>query len=267
LDELDPDEVFVLILGLACAVVAVFRLSNALGATHLVRNGRSRLILAVAPLLGLFALHVVIARWAARDVRESATYLALFDTVGLVWLVFVWLVMPLTGLSPRDDALETNNPAAVIAVCGAWFGALACYAGGNIGEGPTIWTTIGPAALATVIWLGLWVALELVARAGEAIAIDRDPASGWRLGSLLAANGILLGAGAAGDYVSLADTVRSVRSGACAAVAATAAAAIAQRWWRPTPGHPVRTALREGVLPGAALLLLAIVWVALGGVR
>jgi hypothetical protein len=268
LEELDGDEALVLICALVIGSVAAVRFLLRLQRTApRIGNAHSRLALALVPAGLLVALYPLLLWLAASDVRADLVYQILFEAVGAVWLVAVWKAMPATGLSPCDDALDTDNPAAATVVCAAWVGAFSCYGGANIGEGASIWMTLGPAALATGAWGLLWLGLELSTAASEAIAIDRDRASAWRLAGLLVANGLLLGAGAAGDWAGTADLFRSIARAAVPALVLTAAAGAAQRRWRPTPLRPTAAVLNEGVLPGGALAAAAITWLFATGLR
>src|SRR4051812_13339427 len=83
----------------------------------------------------------------------------------------------------------------------------ACHAGANIGNGPGWWVVIFSAALATGSLLVLWIALADLTPVADAVAIDRDPAAGIRLGGWLAASGLVLGRAVAGDWESAWQTV------------------------------------------------------------
>jgi hypothetical protein len=65
------------------------------------------------------------------------------------------------GIDVGDDALERNNSAACVATCGALVGSMTIYGFANIGEGPTIWTTIGPAALGGAAAVALMAMYQL----------------------------------------------------------------------------------------------------------
>jgi len=70
-----------------------------------------------------------------------------------------------------------------------------CYAGANIGEGATIWTTFFPAAAGALLLLGLWLLIEITTGISAHISIDCDLASGIRLAGLLIAIGLILSSG------------------------------------------------------------------------
>ncbi len=268
MENLGGDEALVLVAAAAVAAVSTGRhLVNLLRVATRLRNRAARVSLAVLPLAAIAVLHLALTHVAAAEVRTAPIYQTLFEVVGVAWLAGAWALMPLTGLSPRDDVLETENPSAAIAVGGAWLGSFACYFAANIGEGPTIWTTLGPAALATALWFAIAVLHELASGAAEAVAIDRDLASGCRLGGLLAALGIVLGAGAAGDWVSAADTLGSAEHAAIVAAILAAASALVHRLSRPAPACARRSVAAAGVVPGTLYVASAITWAALGQCR
>ena len=105
----------------------------------------------------LVLLDVVLRHWAAHEVREDFQYEFLFLVAGGAWMAFAAWLMPLANLSFRDDAVERRNGAAAVAVCGALLGATLCFAGSNVGEGETIWTTFLPAVLSIAALFGIWI--------------------------------------------------------------------------------------------------------------
>jgi hypothetical protein len=149
---LDGDELLALLISLAIAVVGAVRwYASLFRVTSFASPARHRLALGVFPLLCIALIHEVLACCAAREVRQDATYQWLFLIGEAAWLALAAIGLLASDIHPRDDAIETRNPAAVVAMCGTWLGATLCYAGGNIGEGPTIWTTFAPAAAATLV--------------------------------------------------------------------------------------------------------------------
>lgn len=200
-------EVFVLIVAASFAVVGWWgwyvRLLLAPGL-----RGRAgpTLSLALWPTVLLLAMYLVLRGFASADVRDSPVYLAFYLILGSMWLVVNrWLAARL-GLSWVDDTHDRRNPAAVLALCGALFGAAACYTGGNIGDGPGWWCVVVTAGVANLAWLAVWVVLERLAAVSEAITVERDLGASLRVGALLAACGLVAGRGAAGDWFDLGST-------------------------------------------------------------
>jgi hypothetical protein len=131
------------------------------------------------------------------------------------------------------------------------------YAGSNVGNGPTIWTTLLPGLVATVILLGLWVMLELTGGARDAITIDHDLAAAVRVAGMLIGCGAILGRAMAGDWHGYGETwAEFIRLGwpVLPLVAFTAAM---NRLSAPTPFRPHPPVLTAGVLPAAVLIALA----------
>src|ERR1043165_9310172 len=103
-----------------------------------------------------------------------------------------WLCS-LLGICFREDVLDRDNPAAAVVVCGASVAATLTFAAANIGEGPTVWTTIFPALMATTGLFILWLALESMSRISTSVTEDRDVAAGVRLAGFLISIGLMLG--------------------------------------------------------------------------
>jgi hypothetical protein len=268
MDHLSGDEAVVLFLSAGASfvytLIAWSRLKLAL---RLRRNSGAVIApLLIPPALGLLILYGVLDRWADAEVREFRIYVLLFELLAIAWTGTVAkLLMPLLGIRIRDDAIERGNPATAIVAGGAMLGAILCYAGSNIGGGATIWSTILPAFLATVGWLGLWALLEIAGRASDSIALDRDAASGWRLAGMLVASGLILGRAMAGDYHSAAKTILDFARQAWPALVLLAAAIVMQQHWRPTPQRPVPPTLARGILPCLTMILAAAIYVLLLG--
>ncbi len=142
----------------------------------------------------------------------------------------------------------------------------------NIGEGDTIWTTIGPACLATCLWFAAWICLEAATHVSEAIVVERDTAVGFRLGALLLANGAILGRSVAGDWNGTAPMLADLSIQACPVVITTAMAMMLQIATRPGNGttkprpHDRSSSARSAhavpghhlaLAPGSARLMIA----------
>jgi uncharacterized membrane protein YjfL (UPF0719 family) len=162
------------------------------------------------------------------------------------------------GVSYRDDAVERNNPAAGRAVGGAVVGTSLCFIGSNIGEGATIWTTFFPAAIGTVLFWCLWLAVELTTRVSEAVTVDRDVASGVRLAGFLVGVGLVLGRAGAGDWRSTEATLADFARLGWPAVALAIGAAAAQWILRPTSRQPRPPVVGHGVVPALIMILASV---------
>lgn len=220
-----------------------------------------RAILALCPAACLALFFPALLFLSAREVREDSRYLLLFMVIGAAWLFSaVWLT-PFFGFSVRDDAIERKNVAAATASAGGMGGLFACFAFANFGEGPTIWTTIGPAALATAVFLALWLAVELPSRISEAIAIDRDASSGLRLAGFLLAAGLILGRAVAGDWQSAGETLADFTGQSWPAALLAASLILLQRFNHPTPASPRLDLALGGWLPAGIFIASGASWV------
>ena len=191
--------------------------------TFLAVSIRHRLPLIFLPLVCMLLLIVVLHRLAADDVRGDPFYFAFYVIVGAGWLGGITLLFPFLGISPRDDALERGNQAALYAVTGALLGATFAFVGGNVGNGPGLHVVLFSALLSTALLVSAWLLMDYLVSVAESITVDRNVGAGIRFGGLLMAVGIIGGWAVAGDWVSAAATVRdflfSAWPAACLALA------------------------------------------------
>src|SRR4051794_19947603 len=94
--------------------------------------------------------------YSSPDVRTSFQYILLYWCLGLAWIRCALWAIPYFGISLRDDVVERSNPGAVYAMAGAVIGLMFCYAGGNIGQGPSWIVVVISAGLATFAFFTLW---------------------------------------------------------------------------------------------------------------
>ena len=218
----------------------------------------ARLLLITLPFVLLIALFVTLAKGAAREVREDGQYLVLFLALGASWLIGLAWALGWLGIHVRDDALERNNVAAAVAVSGALSGGMIVYGGANLGEGATIWMTIGPALLGTVSISSLWAVHQMLSGATDAIVLDRDLASGIRFAGMTLSTGLVVGRSLVGDYVSDVETVRDLLVQSLPAVPLVALSIVIQLKLRPTAARPKPNAVTRGLLPALGYLALAV---------
>jgi hypothetical protein len=257
---LDGDEVFALIVSSIIAIVAGGRWSIGLiRVTRFASPRHHRLILGLFPLLCILLVQGVLACCSAHEVREDAGYDVLFLAGAGAWLALAGVGLQLIGISPRDDAIEARNAAAVIAICGMWAGATLCYAGANIGEGATIWMTFIPAAAALGALILLLLLLQLFTAVSDSITLDRDGASALRLAGFLIAAGLILGRSVAGDFHSWDATWHDFAAQSWPALPLLVGAVILHRVLRPTPERPDRPSMSAGLVPAAMMVLLALI--------
>ncbi len=220
-----------------------------------------RRALAVAPFACLALLLAVLALFASFDVRDSPTYIFFYAVMGIGWVGAGMLVVPYFGVSARDDVVERSNRAALHALLGAMLGITLCFAGGNIGDGPGWWVVVFCGLLSTGALLGLWWLAERACRLSDAVTIDRDPASGLRLGAFLASAGLVLGRSVAGDWRSTDATIRDFVERGWPAAAIAVLAILLQKASAPSPERPARSEL-SALLPALLLLAAGVAWVA-----
>ena len=219
------------------------------------RTAAPRSLLLSAPLVAGTLLFAALRTLSAHDVRDDATYLGMYAVMGAAWVALSLFALPLVGMSTRDDALERENVSAALVVVGALFGVTCCFIGGNIGDGPGWWVVVFSAGLATLSLFFCWFVLEALGGVSDSVTIDRDPASGIRVAAFLIACGLVFGRGAAGTWVSSADTVRDFALLSGPMLLILVAAVAVERVARPSPERPVPSLWVAGVLP--ALLYLA----------
>jgi len=258
-EELDDDEIAVLVVAAIISLFAAIRwyLSVFL-AGSLNCPPKVRISLLLTPLVCLFVLFLALNRLADHEVRESGGLILLFLCVGCVCLAATAIFLAIIGISARDDAIERGNPAAAIVICAAFLAITLCFAGANIGEGGTIWTTIGPAALAIGALFLLWFSDALFADTTDIITIDRDVPTAIRKAGFFVATGLILGNAVAGNWVSAADTWNDFLQYAWPALLLLIIAAFTNRLLK----------LRKGSiawLPAIFYILFALIALRLGG--
>ena len=182
-----------------------------------------------------------------------------------MWIFVASRFLEVLGISIRDDAIERDNLAALVAVWGILSGVGIVYALSNMGTGATIWTTLLPGFVATVALLLMPLLVELTGGSvADAITIDRDVASGLRLGGAALGCSIILGHAAAGDWTSWNHTWSDLANRGWPAILIAIAAGVLQRMLGPTAHRPQPGILKFGVVPAtlvvAAGLLVVVIW-------
>jgi hypothetical protein len=224
-------------------------------------TGRGQLLL--APVLCLSAAGIVIWNWSDPvAVAGHLDYTLLFLVGAAAWFSITAAALGALGLHVRFDVVEAGNGAAALALSGAVLGATLIYAGGNIGAGPTIWTTILPAAAGSLALALLWILLGTVTSLGDAITIDRDGASAIRTAGWVVGASLILGRAVAGDWTSWNDTFSDFIRLGWPAAALTLLAIALQVAWRPTPErpHPSKRAASALALAFVLLALRYVTW-------
>jgi hypothetical protein len=221
----------------------------------------ARLGLMALPAVCLAIVTTVIWNWADPvQVAGHVDYLLLFLAGAATWFALTVAAIAALGIHLRYDVVEGRNPAAAISLVGATLATALIYAAGNIGGGPTIWTTILPAALGSLALCLLWFLVETFAFVSDAITIDRDKASGIRVAGWAIASSIVLGRSVAGDWTGWDSTVEHFIKLGWPAAALTAGMILTQIRSRPSPERPHPSAF-SGLLPALVMVLAAILYV------
>lgn len=230
-------------------------------------SARSQVLLMLAPLASLLVLMLVLQTLADPVyVAGHLDYTLLFLVGGASWVFAATEAFPLLGVSAADDAMRRHNPAAAIAVSGGVFGVMLAYAGSNIGNGPTIWTTLLPAFVATGVLLLLWFILELIGGSFEAITLDRDVAAGIRLAAFLVCAGAILGRAMAGDWLDWNSTFQEFIALGWPAALLVPAMTMMNRRYAPTPQMPHPDPGKCGVTPALVLVVLTAIYLVYLGI-
>lgn len=263
-DFSDDEIVFLIVSAIAAAGLGVPLWIAAARISTLGRSWRRKIILLCAPLLLLAPTIVTLNMFADPQVVEHLDYnvLFLFGALGLIAIGA--RASPLLGIHVRDDVIDRDNPAAMIAVLGLLLGTSLIYALANIGTGPTIWTTVVPAIIAVG---GLWALAMLITACGggwiDAVTIDRDVASAIRFGGAMVGIGLILGRAAAGNWISWDKTFEDLqRFGGPALVPATLSIGF-QHWLKPRPQSPRPDVLAAGIWPATMMIAIAIALISL----
>jgi len=264
MDDFSGDEGFFLLVSLAVSLATGIAYYRPLLSIDRPTNRRlsCQILLSILP-LGCPALtYLVLANWADPQVRNNGGYVFLFIVGGIAWFFAAAQWLRLLGLSFRDDAIERNNPAAAVAVAAALVAASIIYALANVGSGPTIWTTILPAAGGTLLFAFLWLCtLAAGGTIADSIAIDRDLATGIRLGGAFIGSALILGRAAGGNFSDWDHTWIDLLTYGWPAFVLCAAAGIVHRRFTPTPESPHPAALKFGVVPAAIFIAAGFVFV------
>lgn len=219
-----------------------------------------RAILIATPIVSLVPTFIVLNTIADPvNVVGHPDYILLFMVGGVAWIVVSVELIRLLGFDSVGALLERRNPASLAVTVGATLGVSLAYAGGNVGYGPTIWTTLIPAhgATATLFALGGILASDV----SEAVTIDRDVATGVRTAALWIANGAILGRAMAGDFIDWSELWMTFFRRAWPALSLTLAMSAVHLIARPTPRRAKPSVREWGVIPGVVVLLAATVYV------
>lgn len=257
------DEVFAMIVSVGVAIVtwAWWYLPLARGDGQKIRRASdgAGVLAGAAPIVALALVVVVLATASARDVRTDGRYIFMYALMGAGWIgAGLWL-FSLVGPTLIDDVVHNHNRAAGAVLGGASIGLALAFSGGNIGDGPGWWVVVFCGGLSTALLALCWLVLGALGHAHDEVTVERDAASGARIGLLGVSVGLVGGRAVAGNWVSSAATVDDfLRCGWPAAVlVAVEVLALRSRRRARASGQPPS---QNGWL-GAAYFVAAVAWV------
>ena len=178
------------------------------------RNVFSRTALCLLPVISFTIIMYTLTALASFDVVDSGFWIFFYVLIGFSWLYFgMFLMFTFFDLSWIDDALNSNNPAAALAVVGGGLGVTLIYAGSNIGDGPCWWCVFFAGGLGIISWVILGVLANSITKVFRRVTVERDVFCGIRTCSYLLSSGIILGRASAGDWTSFSKTVTEFGDG------------------------------------------------------
>ena len=260
------DEVFVL---LVCGVTTLITWGRwfwqAITNPSFASSWIERTPLLVIPQLCVIGLFSILRVFASHDVRDSSDYLLFYMLVGGAWVGLSHSALNYFGLSARDDVIERGNASASFAISGALIGITLCFAGANIGDGPGWWVVVFSAALSTATLFVLWLVLDSCTGLADSVTIERDPASGLRLGGFFIGVGLILGRAVAGNWISADATLVDFAKMGWPALVVLAVAIGVERMSRVSMERRVSNTLLYGGMPAVIYVSIGIVVVYLQG--
>ncbi|MCL1876020.1 MAG: hypothetical protein FWF87_07165, partial [Synergistaceae bacterium] len=166
-------------------------------------NHLGKPVLGLLPMASFIIIFHTLNNWASFDVMDSPFYIAFYTVLGFAWIyIGLMLMFFFFDLSWRDDAINLNNSAAMIAVAGGFIALTMIYAGANIGSGPGWWCVVYASGLGVAAWISFSKLVNLFTDVFERITVERDFACGIRMCFYWLAGGLLLGRACAGDWTS-----------------------------------------------------------------
>jgi hypothetical protein len=154
------------------------------------------------------SLYFALEKWSSPSVRGDFGEVSLYLIFSLLWIALTQSALAFLGISIRDDVAERRNRSAGFAASGFTIAATCCVAGANIGDGPGFEVVLFCAVLAVSYLLALWFVVAQTSGMADAITIERDLGAGIRAGGWFAGSGAVIGACVAGDWISIAATLR-----------------------------------------------------------
>jgi len=177
-------------------------------ANFLVANHKTTLVWLAFVSVCAVSLYFVLERWSSPSVRDDFGEVSFYLIFSLVWIALTQGAFAFFGISIRDDVAERRNRSAEFAAAGLTIAATCGVAGSNIGNGPGFEVVLFCAVLATSYLLVLWFLIAWRSGLADTITIERDLGAGIRAGGWFAGSGAVIGACMAGDWISVAATLK-----------------------------------------------------------
>lgn len=258
---MSPDEIVVLFISSAIAIVGWWQYYAATARSWPPGRGRTnKLYLKMLPPICTVIILFVLKTIAAFDVVGDAVYVFFYVMLGLAWLVAVRdALYMLFDLSWRDDVLERDNTAALVAFAGALIGLTIVFSGGNVGDGPGWWVVVFTGVMATLMWFAVIWLLHWGTNILERVTIDRSLPAAIRLAFFMVSSGLILGRSAAGDWVSAGRTIVEFVHAWPVLVLAIIGVLVERR--HAEPAHypaPLVIEVRGALISGAIYLIIAL---------
>jgi hypothetical protein len=155
-----------------------------------------------------FSLYFTLEKWSSPSVRDDAGEVSFYLIFSLAWIALTQSAFAFFGISVRDDVAERRNRSAGFAAAGLTIAATCCAVGANIGDGPGFEVVLFCVVLATSYLLVLWFLIAWPFGLADTITIERDLGAGIRAGGWFAGTGAVIGACVAGDWISVAATLK-----------------------------------------------------------
>jgi hypothetical protein len=174
----------------------------------LVANHKTTLVWLAFMSACAISLYFALEKWSSPSVRDDAGEVSFCLIFSLVWIALTQRAFAFLGISIRDDVAGRRSRSAGLAAAGLTIAAACCVAGANIGDGPGFEVVLFCSVLATFYLLVLWFLTARASGLADSITIACDLGAGIRAGAWFAGTGVVIGACVAGDWISVAATLR-----------------------------------------------------------
>jgi hypothetical protein len=198
--------------------------------------------------------------WGAAELRQNGGELAFVTILGAATIVAAIGLSAWLGISYCLDAIDRQNPAALISICAVMLSSGLIYSGSSVGEGPSYSNNLFCMALGFTAFFAAWLLLEFSTEVSRSICEERDPASGIRFAGWALATALVLGRALAGDWHSEQDTLHDFLEAGWPIILLSGVAIFMETMFRPSWKNPFPKYDTNGLFPALLYLSLAFVW-------